>query len=219
MVKAAIFDMDGLLIDSEPLWQRAEMECFSSVGLDLTVEMCRETMGMLTSEMVSYWYRKYPWEKVTKDEMRNQVVNRMIELLKSEAQPMDGVLNAVMQLKDAGLDMMIASSSPQVIIDAVIDSLDLRQHIPFGISAESQDFGKPHPAVFIHAARILGVDPYDCLAFEDSINGVISAKAARMITVVVPDAEMYDRTEFSIADIKLRSLTDFNLSSIMESTN
>ena len=210
--------MDGLVIDSEPLWQRAEIESFSSVGLDLTIEMCRETMGMLTSDMVSHWYRKHPWEKISQDEMRNHVVSRMIEFLNSEAKSMDGVMNTIAQLEDAGFDMMIASSSPQVIIDAVIDSLDLRQYISTGISAESQDYGKPHPAVFIHAAKTLGVEPYECLAFEDSINGVISAKAARMTTVAVPDADMYNRTEYSIADIKLKSLTDFDLSAIIEST-
>lgn len=211
MIKAAILDMDGLLIESEPLWQRAETECFAQVGLVLTVEMCRQTMGMRASEMVKHWYERHPWSGPAQAEVMHRILARLHEMVQGAAL-MEGVAETIDQLRSADIRMIIASSSPQTIIDAVIDNFGLRDAIPEGMSAEGEEHGKPHPAIFLRAAERLGVAPAECLVFEDSITGVIAAKAARMTTIAVPSPDQYGRPEFSIADRTLRSLKEFNLS-------
>lgn len=214
MVKAAIFDMDGLLIDSEPLWQEAEIAGFAEVGLDLTVDMCRRTMGMRADEMVNYWFRRHPWTGPTEAEVKQAILSRLAALIETRAAPMPGVFDTVALLQRAGIPMIIASSSPQSVIDTVIDSFGLRQAIPAGLSAENEPLGKPHPGVFLRAAAQLGVAARDCLVFEDSITGVIAAKAACMTTIAVPDPALFARPEYSIADHRLRSLTEFDLALI-----
>jgi HAD superfamily hydrolase (TIGR01509 family) len=210
MIRAAIFDMDGLLIDSEPLWQRAETEIFGDLGLRLTSEMCRQTVGMRALEMVSHWHDRHPWSGATPVEVMHRIIARLEQLVQSVATPMEGVMEAFAKLSAANIRMVVASSSPQAVIDSVIESFRLGRYIQFALSAEAERYGKPHPAIFLTAAERLGVSPKECIVFEDSIAGVIAAKAARMTTIAVPAPDQYGRPEFSIADSKLRSLMEFD---------
>jgi mannitol-1-/sugar-/sorbitol-6-/2-deoxyglucose-6-phosphatase len=210
MIAAVIFDMDGLLIDSEPLWQRAETASFADVGLRLTPEMCRQTMGMRTDEMVRYWFDRHPWTGRSLKEIELMVVSYLSRLIYEEARPMDGAVELIRRFERTGLSMAIASSSPLPIIEAVADRFGIAGSIRILRSAESQPYGKPHPGVFIDTAKDLGRRPAECLVFEDSINGVIAGKAAKMTTIAVPDKAMFNRPEFSIADLTISSLHDFD---------
>ncbi len=214
MIKAAIFDMDGLLIDSEPLWQQAEKEVFGELGLRLTSAMCRQTMGLRAIEMVGYWHARHPWSGAAPVEVMHRIISRLQHLVQGVATPMAGVTAVVEKLSAAGVRMSVASSSPQPVIDQVIATLGLDRHIELALSADAEPHGKPHPAIFLTVAERLAVSPRQCIVFEDSISGVIAAKAARMTTIAVPAKDQYDRPEFSIADRKLRSLAEFNLSDV-----
>jgi mannitol-1-/sugar-/sorbitol-6-/2-deoxyglucose-6-phosphatase len=210
MITSVIFDMDGLLIDSEPLWQRAEIESFASVGLSLTPDMCRQTMGLRADEMVRYWFERLPWTGASLKEVETFIINQLSRLIRNEAKPMPGVIELIARLERAGVEMAIASSSPLFIVETVADSLGLRKSIRALRSAENQIYGKPHPGVFIDTAKDLGRNPNSCLVFEDSINGVIAGKAARMITIAVPERTMLSRPEYAIADLTLPTLLDFD---------
>jgi mannitol-1-/sugar-/sorbitol-6-/2-deoxyglucose-6-phosphatase len=211
-VQAVIFDMDGLLIDSEPLWHVAEKEVFGARGLSLTEAMCEETTGLRTDEMVAYWYAKQPWPggRQSLEAVAHEILVRMQELIRAHGVALQGVYEVLRLLQHRQLALGLASSSPPALIDAVVDKLHIRHYFRVLCSAIDEAWGKPHPAVYLTAAKRLGLPPRDCLVFEDSINGIRAAKAAGMITVAVPDVHQYEDERFDEADFKLRSLTDFS---------
>ncbi len=211
MIKAIIFDMDGLLIDSEPFWEEAETQVFTALGVPLTREMKRETTGLRADEVVQYWQARYPWKKPTQKEVVATVVTRVAELVREKGLPRAGVKSVIELCEAANLPMAIASSSHTLIIDAVLDKLSLSRYMQVVHSAEHEKYGKPHPGVYITTARKLGVAPVNCLAFEDSPNGVLAAKAARMTCIAVPDKDLQHDKVFCIADRILDSLIDFRL--------
>jgi len=207
MIEAVIFDMDGLLIDSEPLWQEAEMAVFNKVGVPLTLEMTTQTTGLRTDEVVEYWHKKHPWDSPSQEEVSTLVDSTVIELIRSKGLAKDGVNEAISVC--AGLPIAIASSSSQLLIRTVLEKLGIADKIKVVHSAHDEAYGKPHPAVYISTAEELGVHPNHCLAFEDSANGVLAAKAAKMRCIAIPEPEMRNDKRFGIADIVLHSLHDF----------
>jgi sugar-phosphatase len=208
MIKAIIFDMDGLLIDSEPLWQEAEIATFRGVGISLDRTMCLETTGMRTDEMVAYWYRRYPWKNPTKKGIERSIIDSIINMVRARGNPKEGVEQVMEFVKLQGLKSALASSSPYPIIEAVVDKFNLREKLGVIYSAEEEEFGKPHPGVYVTTARKLQVLPEECLAIEDSLNGVLSAKAAKMKCIAVPEGAARNDRRFAIADVVLDSLAD-----------
>jgi sugar-phosphatase len=203
---AAIFDMDGLLIDSEPAWRRAEVEVFATVGLELTERDCEATTGLRIDEVARHWFARAPWEGPSPHEVAERIVDRMTALVAAEGVPMPGAHEAVERCRAAGLRLGLASSSAARLIDATLERLDLRDAFEVRCSAQHERWGKPHPAVFLTCAARLGVAPSGCLVLEDSLNGVIAAKAARMRCVAVPEATQRGDARFALADRVLDSL-------------
>lgn len=204
--EAVIFDMDGLLIDSEPLWREAEVEVFKTVGIDLTDEMMMDTMGLRVDEVVKYRFEHDPWEGLTQREVSDQVVKKVIELIEKNGEAKPGVQNVFEVVSGLGVKVALASSSYDPIIQAVVQKLGVASYLHLTYSAQHEPYGKPHPGVYITTAEKLGVDPSVCLAFEDSVNGLIAAKAAKMKCVAVPDAFVKGRKEFAIADSVISTL-------------
>lgn len=209
---AVLFDMDGLLIDSEPFWRRAETEVFATVGVELTDALCRETMGLRVDEVVRYWYSRHPWAAPSHDTLAEAIVDRVRELVLAEGEALPGADAAIEQAFSLELRLGLASSSPMRLIEAVLLRLGWRERFEVTCSAENEAHGKPHPAVYLRAARLIGTPPESCIAIEDSLSGVHSARAAGMRVVAVPDAEHFDDPRFDVADQKLRSLTELDLS-------
>ncbi len=211
MIKAVIFDMDGLLINSEPLWVESEKKAFETVGVHLTDELCYQTFGMRIQEVVPYWHRKFPWDtgKKSFEQMANEVIENVISLINEKGSAFEGVVYILNFFHSRNIQMALASSSPMRIINAVMDKLHIRDSFKVIYSAESEEYGKPHPAVYISTAKLMGVDMADCVAFEDSFNGIISAKASMMKTVAVPELYNFYNPKFDIADVKLRKLKEF----------
>ena len=208
MLEAIIFDMDGLLIDSEPFWQQAEIEVFADVGLTLTPELCLQTMGLRIDEVVNYWYRQYPWEQPSQAAIAQRIVQRVIELIETQGVSRKGVYPLFEFLKCQDLPLALASSSDDRLIEAVMNRLELHNLFQVIHSATRETYGKPHPAVYLTTAEKLGVTPTHCLALEDSLNGVLSAKAARMICYAIPEGYPDSDPRFSIADRILPSLVE-----------
>ena len=208
MIKAVILDMDGVLIDSEPFWREAEIEAFGEVGLRLTDDLCRETMGLRIDEAVDYWHRKHGWEGRTPGEVAERVVRGLIERIRREGELMAGARHALEFFKARGVKLGLASSSSYRIIGTVVERLGLAGEFGCVYSAEEEEYGKPHPGIYLTAARRLGVSPTECLAIEDSLNGVLAAKAARMRCAAVPEAEARRDPRFAIAEVTLDSLEE-----------
>jgi HAD superfamily hydrolase (TIGR01509 family) len=210
-VQAVIFDMDGMLTDSEPLWRIAAVDALNAIGVPLTLHDALATTGLRTDELVEHWYGLHPWPDPPRKVVEGQIDTRVIELIRERSVPNPGVLEILELLSGAGYPLGIASSSASEVIQAVLETLGLERYFAVVQSAEHEPFGKPHPAVYIEAARRLGVAPVHCVAFEDSPNGVIAAKAARMRCVAVPDPALADDRRFLAADVRLPSLTAFRL--------
>ncbi len=202
--------MDGLLIDSEPFWRRAQQYAFGTVGLQLSEADMRLTMGRRIDEVVEHWYHERPWKGATQKDIEALIVDKVIELVKTEGKPLPGVQEILDFFKAKSIPMAIASSSSTEIINAVVDAFGIRPYFKEIYSAEHETHGKPHPGVYITTASLLGVPPHRCLAFEDSPSGVLAAKAAKMMCVAVPDQENKSHRYIQIADAVLDSLRDFD---------
>ena len=209
MIKAAIFDMDGLLIDSEPLWHEAEVKVFHEVGMSITSEMCTHTQGMRIDQVVHYWKERFPECTTSVDRIVEDIMHSVITLVQEKGAPKDGMYDILNFMRSKEMKLAIASSSYMTLINAVVEKLDIATYFDVIHSAESEEYGKPHPGVYINAARKLGVDPEHCMAFEDSFNGVLAAKSARMTCVCVPDIAIKGNAKLAIADIILESLENF----------
>ena len=210
-MKAAIFDMDGLLIDSEPLWQEAEITVFRSVGVPLTREMCRETVGVRLDEVVRHWHRKFPWRDESLEMVEARVLEEISRLIVSRGKPMPGVRKAIDLLIAANYVLAVASSSPMRLIRTALDTFELTEHFAVLHSAETEGEGKPNPAVYLSAMSRLGVDPSNCIALEDSTIGVRAAKSAGAWVIAVPDPADMSNPAFVDADVVLSSLTEFSM--------
>lgn len=206
---AIVFDMDGVLIDSEPLWQDAEMEIFPTVGLQLTREMCRRTMGLRIDQVVRYWHERHPWEDPSEEEMVRRVVTRVVALIRERAELVPGAREVLALVREKDLAAALASSSFRPLVDAVLDHFSLRHHFQAIVSGDEEPAGKPDPGIFVTAAARLGVDPDRCLAIEDSPNGVRAARAAGMtcVAILTPHASSQ---ELGDADLVLDSLLELN---------
>ncbi len=209
MIKAIIFDFDGIIINSEPLWVEAEKNIFKSVGVDLTPEMCRQTTGLGTQDTIQYWYNTYRWTGKSSFQLYKEIMESMQSLILERADLQEGYLDVLQFFVDRKLPVAVASSSPLKLITTALKKFHLFEFFKIISSAENEEFGKPHPALYLGAARKLGIEPVSCLAFEDSFNGAISAKAARMKLIAVPDSHDSQTTRFDFADLKLNSLKDF----------
>lgn len=206
MLRLAIFDMDGVLIDSEPFWRASHIEVVASLGNTISESDVRVMAGRRTDEVVREWHRRFKWQSVSPEEIEQLVVSKLIATIQERGRALLGVDKIIAELASHNIPMVIASSSSIPVIEAVIDKLELKQHIKLFHSAKNEKYGKPHPAVFLSAAEQMGIDRQDCLVFEDSVNGVIAAKAAGMKCIAIPEAANFDKPGFAIADQKVSSL-------------
>jgi sugar-phosphatase len=204
-IEAVVFDMDGVLIDSEPLWRAVERVVFARLGIEVTDEDLQQTMGVRIGDVVELWHRRRPWEEPSREEIVRTIVEAVAAAIEREGALNEGAFEAVEYFRGLGLRMALASSSPMRLIQAVLSRAGLAQRFEVVLSAESEEHGKPHPDVYLSTARELGVAPGRCIAVEDSINGVRSAKEAGMVCVAVPGTRSSDPT-FGGADLVLGSL-------------
>jgi HAD superfamily hydrolase (TIGR01509 family) len=208
MIEAMIFDMDGLLVDSEPFWVEAQIEVFARVGLMLTPELCAETTGLRVDAVAHYWFNRFPWAQKTCLDVAGEIVDRVAELLEG-IEPLPGVRELIDKAVARNVKLALCSSSPYKLIRKVVALLGLTE-LQVLYSGEDEKFGKPHPGAYISTADKLGI-PYDrCLVFEDSLNGSIAGKAAGMKVVAVPQGPNLKSTRFDFCDVKIASLLEFD---------
>ncbi|QMV14542.1 hexitol phosphatase HxpB [Vibrio spartinae] len=202
--KAVIFDMDGVLIDSEPFWRQAQIETLATYGAEITVEACIQyTMGKRLDAIASTWCQRCQLQ-IDPVILAQQILEKLIVQVRADGHALPGVHQLLNALKQAGYRIGLATSSGPEIIQAVLQRLEIETYFSQICSAEDEDYGKPHPAVYLSAAQKLDVSPDQCLVIEDSVTGMIAAKAASMTTFVV-NAHQQD-PRFALADQYLTSL-------------
>ena len=203
----AIFDMDGLLIDSEPLWYDAALEVMKEFDIHIDQDAYNTTTGLRTKEFLQHWFGFFQidFEKIptTEEKITSLVISKVL----SKGEMMDGVEHVLSLVKKQGFKLGLASSSPLLLIEAVLKKTGLEEIFSIKTSAEYLLFGKPHPQVFLNCAEALGSHPTECICFEDSFNGMIAAKAGRMKCILVPHPDHFQQSRWQAADLVLNSLS------------
>lgn len=208
-LKAVIFDMDGVLVDSEGFWAEAEREVFSSYGVQVTDDLASQTKYMTTKEVTEFWYSKFPWENPDIPSVEQEVVSKVIERIQTENCTMPGIEEFIKVLKSKEYKIGLATNAPLRIADAVLEKLQVRHFFDVVHSSELEEQGKPHPAVYLSSAQKLGISPEHCIAIEDSHSGLKAAKAAGMKTIIFTNNN--ESIHFEHADFKILSFTSAQL--------
>lgn len=205
--QAVIFDMDGVLVDSEPYHVQNEKLMFSKLGLEIPDEEHARYMGTATDVMWKQIIRERNL-KLDVAEITDQTIQQEIPYFQSlnKIDPMPGLVNLLENLQEYGIPMAVASSSDAAIIDIILDKSGLRKYFNHTVSSGEIGKSKPEPDVFLHAAKLLGVSPENCIVFEDSKNGIKAAKAAGMYCIAYSGGNSGHQDQ-SQAD---RRIVDFN---------
>lgn len=202
-----IFDMDGVLVDSEPVWMAVEQDIYlKQYGVHLTNDDFKDSAGIRVDKLLATHHQRYslPMEDVPQRAL--DVVTEVGRRIQSSPIPMPGIFELLETIKQHGLPMVVASSSPKKQIARVLEALNITHYFSHQVSAEGLINGKPHPAVFLLAAEKLGLTSEQCIVIEDAINGMVAAKAAEMKVIVMPDPEQRNDPRFALADAKVDSL-------------
>lgn len=209
-IKAVIFDMDGVLIDSEPFWEVAEKKVFTSLGVNITSELCKQTKLMTTSEVTKFWFSQYQWKNKSLKNVESEVVKYVKFLIINEGIEIIGIKNVLTFIKTRGFKIGLATNAPYELISIVLKKLKIVDYFDFCTSAEFEKEGKPNPAVYLSVAKKLNINPKNCVVFEDSYSGLLSAKSAGMTTVLYsPKKESFAKKE-NIEDFVINSFNDLD---------
>ena len=210
MTRAVVFDLDGVIVDSEQVWDDVREEYVRESGGAYSDRSARDMMGMSSPE----WSR-YMAEELcvpgTPDEINLAIVERMLARYGDAPPLLPGAVDAVRRI-GAWVPLAIASSSNRELIDVVVAAAGLAGDFAATVSSEEVPRGKPSPDVYLEAARRLGVDAGRCGAVEDSHNGIRSAKAAGMHVVAVPNPHYPpDDEALALADVVVASIGELQV--------
>jgi sugar-phosphatase len=167
-------------------------------------------MGLRIDDAVRYWWDRFPWTGPTPVEVERGITAAVADLIAAEGTPMPGAVEALTLCRRLGLAVAVCSGSYAVVIEAALARLDIESLVSVWHSAEWEPLGKPHPGPYLSTAAKLGMDPVTCLALEDSFNGAISAKAARMRVVAVPEPAAFSSPRWGFCDATVASLEAFD---------
>ncbi len=207
--QAVIFDMDGVLIDSEPLWKIAMEEVFHAIGSKLTKQDFQKTVGLRLDEVIHFWFHHEGWKNCTPQEIEAAIEAKMCDLISETGCPLPGVLATLEYIKSQGVKIGLATSSYRILIETVLTQLNIHSYFDFTHSAEKEAFGKPHPAVYLSVANHFKIEPTKCLVIEDSLNGIISGKAAKMKVVCIPEKTHHPEPKLILADYQFDDMEKF----------
>ncbi len=186
-IGAVVFDLDGVLVDSESVWDSARREVVAASGGQWRPEATRAMMGMSSPEWSRYLHDELG-VPLAPQEINEQVVKAVLARYRRELPLLPGAVTAVRRLARRW-PLGLASSANRPVIDAVLEAADMADSFAATLSAEEVARGKPAPDVYLAAAHRLGVDPTRAAAVEDSTNGLHSAAAAGMLVVAVPNRQ------------------------------
>ena len=207
---AVIFDMDGLLVDTEACWARAEREVFESLGVTLNEADCRLTAAMTTSAVVEFWFARSPWESMSKGAAEEAVIERVAHLMGDACQLMPGALSALNMVRAFQLPVAVATNSPRRLAERALTGSGIRHYPEQLVTVDDVPAGKPAPDLYLLAAERLGVAAQHCIALEDSPRGAEAALRAGMRVVAVQADIRREARAFRGASLLLESLEDLS---------
>jgi HAD superfamily hydrolase (TIGR01509 family) len=212
-LEAVLFDMDGVVIDSEPLWSKAEQQLLARRNLAYSPELKAVMMGLDSSEAVGFLIKHYDLQESLGEvvEERNQLI---AGLFRQFLQPMPHALQLVRSVRAAGINTGLASSSPKELVDLALGRLNITGLFELILSGDQVVRGKPAPDIYLAAARELGVSQENCLVIEDAPHGVAAAKAAGMCCLAISTSAI--ESELGAADRVVKGFDEVNLALLQE---
>jgi HAD superfamily hydrolase (TIGR01509 family) len=209
MLIAAILDMDGVIIDSEPFHYQVNRDLFRRLGIAVAAADYQSYIGVSHASMWSDLKRKHGLPHSVTELVEMQVKGNEDYLSRHPIAPVPGIVSLLETLRCNGIRIGLASSSSMATIELVLMNLGLRSFFAEVVSGEDFPFGKPAPDIFLHTAERLGVGPASCIVIEDSYHGVMAAKAAgmRCIGFQNPNSGCQDLT---MADLVVQQITDLS---------
>ena len=212
MIKAVIFDMDGVMVDSEYLWERAETILLSRRNIEYNDQYRDQIVGLNQNDSGKLLIETFSLNESI-EEVISERIDILFELYDSQLKLNTGLINLLEKLKINNFLLAVASSSPKKVVRYVVDKFKLSNYFHAIISGDNAAEGKPHPEIYLKTAQELSTAPKSCVAIEDSINGLISAKEAGMYCIAVPDKRL-SQNPFKKADLILCSLDEITISTI-----
>ncbi len=205
MIAAVVFDLDGVLVDTETVWDDVREALVRERGGRWHERAQADMMGMSSPEWSRYMHDELALAE-SPEEINDEVVRRMLVRYRNDLPLIDGAVAAVERLA-AAFTLALASSSNRPLIDTVLETADLARYFAATVSSEEVPRGKPAPDVFLEAARRLGVAPRLCAAVEDSSNGLRAAHAAGLRVIALPNTHYPPATDaLALADVVVGSL-------------
>ncbi|MGQ0794287.1 MAG: HAD family hydrolase [Deltaproteobacteria bacterium] len=213
MIKAVIFDMDGVMIDSEPLWEKTERILLGRRGIDYNPSYRDKIVGLNQQDSGALLVRTFNLPE-TVDDIIGERIAILLGIYETELRLMDGLIRLLEELRDGGMSLAVASSSPNRVIKFVLEKFNLGGFFDTVVAGEFVPNGKPHPDIYLYTARKLSAEPEECAVIEDSINGLRAAKSAGMRCIAAPDKRL-SQAEFAAADIIVPSVSEINLNLVL----
>lgn len=210
MIEAIIFDMDGLLVDSEPVWDKARQGMAEEAGKDWNKDDHQAVMGVSTQAWADYMIKRLELN-LSPQEVQDQIIARMIQLYQAGIPYFPGAVEAV-QMAARHYPTALASGSHPALIKVVTADAAMRGQFQVILSADEVRAGKPAPDVYLETAQRLGVKPENCVCLEDSGNGIMAGHRAGMKVIAIPDPRFPPAPEkLNLANVILPSLAAFSI--------
>lgn len=208
MIKAVIFDMDGVVVNTEPLGHAANLEMYKSLGIIVPDEVYNTFIGNSDKNIVQKLKDLYPQVTLTNDELLEEKFKYYFKAFDAseDLDLMPGVRELIIELHSNGMRLLLASSSAKRKIEHVFTRFGLHQYFDHAVSGEEFEFSKPHPAIFNEAVARSGFTKDECIVIEDSTNGIEAAKAAGLYCIGYQSIHSMGQ-DTSIAD---KVITDFS---------
>ncbi|WP_300492952.1 HAD family phosphatase [uncultured Methylophaga sp.] len=211
MIKAVIFDMDGVIVDSEQIWDDAEKHVFSNYGIDITEADQLNTRNMNMRQVSEYWSLKAQ-SPFSLEVSEQSVIQRVCQQIQQTPVAMQGALNLLKQIHTMNFPIGLATNAPRAVCHTVLQCLQIETFFSSIQTADDVENTKPHPEIYLKSAHNLNVDPQHCLVFEDSPTGVKAAHAAGMRVIYVNPRRIAETSILSNIHSALSSLEQFSWS-------
>ena len=209
-MKAVIFDMDGVIIDSEPIHLKVDIETMKVLGCNISIEELEKYVGATNEYMFADIKKNYNISKSIEEIINYKVEKTKQKIIQSDLEPIEGIRELLTELKKKNIPAAIASSSPKDFINVVVSKFKLQEYFKYIVSGEEVANGKPAPDVYLETAKKLGIYPKDCTVIEDSKNGVLAAKVAGMRCIGFQNVNSGNQ-DLSRADTIVNLITEIKL--------